>query len=108
MAEKTLVELANHFHVGPLSILRRLLENGLTTSEYYKDRHSTWNKPSFGRAKHPEGRNIAKETIKEKGRTYVSLAFTAFDQNRIDLKDLSDFLGVKLSYIPKTRQLLNA
>lgn len=107
-SKKDLVELANHFHVGPLSILRSLLENGLTTSEYYKDRHSAWNKPSFGRAKHPEGRNIAKETIKEKGRTYVSLAFTAFDQNKIDLKDLSDYLGVKLSYIPNTRQLLNA
>ena len=44
-------------------------------------------------------------TLKEKGRTYVSPAFSAYDQNRIDLKDLSDFLGVKLSYIPKTRQL---
>ena len=107
-SKKDLVELANHFHMGPLSILRSLLENGLTTTEYYKDRHRAWNKPSFGRAKNPEGRNIAKETIKEKGRTYISLAFTAFDQNRIDLKDLSDFLGVKLSYIPKTRQLLNA
>jgi hypothetical protein len=38
----------------------------------------------------------------------VSLAFSAFDQNRIDLKDLSDFLGLKISYIPKTRQLLTA
>ncbi len=107
-AKKELIELANHFHVGPLAILRSLLENKLTTLEYYKDRHKAWNKPSFGRAKKPEGRNIAKETIKEKGRTYISLAFSAFDQKRIDLKDLSDFLGVKLSYIPKTRQLLNA
>ncbi len=106
-AKKDLIELGNYFHAGPLAILRRLLENKLTTPDYYKDRHKAWNKPSFGRAKHPEGRNIAKETIKEKGRTYISLAFTAFDQNRIDLKDLSDFLGVKLSYIPKTRQLLN-
>ena len=107
-AKKELIELANHFHVGPLAILRSLLENKLTTLEYYKDRHKAWNKPQFGRAKKPEGRNIAKETIKEKGRTYISLAFSAFDQKRIDLKDLSDFLGVKLSYIPKTRQLLNA
>ena len=107
-SKKDLIELANHFHVGPLAILRSLLENKLTTLAYYKDRHQDWNKPSFGRAKKPEGRNIAKETIKEKGRTYISLAFSAFDQNRIDLKDLSDFLGVKLSYIPKTRQLLNA
>lgn len=106
--KKELIELGNHFHVGPLAILRSLLENKLTTLAYYKDRHQAWNKPSFGRSKHPEGRNIAKETIKEKGRTYISLAFSAFDQNRIDLKDLSDFLGVRLSYIPKTRQLLNA
>ncbi|MHB1178001.1 MAG: ImmA/IrrE family metallo-endopeptidase [Daejeonella sp.] len=106
-AKKELVELANYFHVGPLAILRSLLESNLTTIEYYKNRHLAWNKPSFGRAKHPEGRNLAKETIKEKGRAYISLAFSAFDQNRIDLKDLSDFLGVKLSYISKTRQLLN-
>ncbi len=107
-AKKDLVELANHFHVGPLAILRSLLENKLTTLAYYKDRHDVWNKPTFGRAKKPEGRNIARETIKEKGRTYISLAFSAFDQNRIDIKDLSDFLGIKLSYIPRTRQLLNA
>jgi len=104
---RSLIELANHFQVGPLAILRSLLVNDLTTPEYYKDRHQAWNKPTFGRSKKPEGRNIPKETIKEKGRTYVSLAFSAYDQNRIDLKDLSDFLGVKLSYIPQTRQLLN-
>lgn len=107
-AKKDLIELANHFHAGPLAILRSLLENKLTTLTYYKEKHQAWNKPTFGRAKKPEGRNIAKETIKEKGRTYISLAFSAFDQNRIDLKDLSDFLGVRLSYIPRTRQLLNA
>ena len=103
-----LVILGSHFHVGPLAILRSLLENNLTTPDFYKEKHKAWNKPSFGRAKKPEGRNIAKETIKEKGRTFISLAFSAYDQNRIDLKDLSDFLGIKLSYIPRTRQLLNA
>jgi len=107
-AKNDLIELASHFHVGPLAILRSLLENKLTTSQFYKEKHQAWNKPTFGRAKIPEGRNMAKETIKEKGRTYISLAFTAFDQNRIDIKDLSDFLGVKLSNIPKTRQYLNA
>lgn len=106
-AKKDLIELGIHFHVGPLAILRSLLENNLTTPAFYNDRHQAWNKPSFGRAKKPEGRNIAKETIKEKGKTYISLAFSAFDQNRIDLKDLSDFLGVKLANISKTRQLLN-
>lgn len=106
--KKDLVELGNYFHVGPLAILRSLLENKLTTPVFYKEKHQAWNKPQFGRAKHPEGKNIAKETIREKGRTYISLAFSAYDQNRIDLKDLSDFLGIRLSYIPKTRQLMNA
>ncbi|MFW5983137.1 MAG: ImmA/IrrE family metallo-endopeptidase [bacterium] len=107
-AKKDLVDLANHFHVGPLAILRSLLENGLTTTAFYKEKHEKWNKPQFGRAKNPEGRNLAKEAVQEKGRTYIGLAFKAYDQNRISLKDLSDFIGVKLSYIPKTRQLLNA
>ena len=103
-----LVRMGNNFHVGPLAILRRLLELDLTTPEFYSEKHKDWNKPSFGRSKYPEGRNIPKETIREKGRTYVGLAFKAYDQNRIDLKDLSDFLGVKLSYIPKTRQLISS
>ena len=102
-----LVKLGNIFHVGPLAILRSLLENRLTTVAFYKEKHQAWNKPQFGRAKEPKGRELHKESIQERGRTSVSLAFSAFDQNRIDLKDLSDFLGLKISYIPKTRQLLN-
>ncbi len=107
-AKGDLVALGNYFHVGPLAILRSLLQNNLTSSAFYDQKHIIWNKPQFGRSKNPEGRNIAKETIKEKGRTYLSMAFKAYDQNRIDLKDLSDFLGIKLSYITRTRQLMNA
>ena len=103
-----LVKLGSIFHVGPLAILRSLLENKLTTAAFYKEKHLTWNKPQFGRAKEPKGRELHKESMQERGRTFVSLAFSAFDQNRIDLKDLSDFLGLKISYIPKTRQLLSA
>lgn len=106
--KKDLSELADHFHIGLLSVLRSLLELKLTSKEFYLEKHRLWNKQSFGLSKNPEGRNIPKEIIKEKGRSYISLAFSAFDENKIDIKDLSDFLGVKLSYIPKTRELLNA
>ncbi|MFI5263096.1 MAG: XRE family transcriptional regulator [Candidatus Kapaibacterium sp.] len=107
--KQLLAQIGDHFHAGPLAILRGLLEIGLTTREFYFEKHKIWNtQSSFGRSQHPEGRNPSKETIKEKGKSYVSLAFQAFDQNRINLKDLSDYLGIKLSYIPKTRQLLNA
>ncbi len=107
-SKKELIELGEYFHVGPLAILRSLKELQLTTSSFYNEKHEAWNKPQFGRSKKPEGRNIPKETIKEKGKSYVWLAFNAYDQNRINLKDLSDFLGVRLSYIPKTRQLLDS
>ena len=107
--KKDLIALGEHFHVGPLVILRSLLENNRTTPEFYKNKHKAWNKPQFVRSKQPqEGRNIARETVNEKGKTYVSLAFKAYDQKRIDLKDLADYLGVKLSYIPKTRELLHS
>jgi Zn-dependent peptidase ImmA (M78 family) len=105
--QKDLAVLGSYFHAGPLSILRSLLQNNLTTPEFYREKHQAWNKPTFGRAKEPKGREIHKETLKEKGRTYVAMAFSAFDQNRIDIKDLSDFLGIKFSYIPKTRELLS-
>ncbi len=107
-SKKELIELGEYFHVGPLAILRSLKELQLTTSSFYNEKHEAWSKPQFGRAKKPEGRNIPTETIKEKGKSYVWLAFNAYDQNRINLKDLSDFLGVRLSYIPKTRQLLDS
>ncbi len=103
--KKDLVQLANYFHVGPLSILRRLLENGLTTKQYYEEKHKAWNKPNFGKNK--KGREIYKESFHERGRTYVRLAFQAYDHNKIGLKDLSDFLGLRFAYISKTRELLS-
>ncbi len=54
-AKNDLVELANYFHVGPLAILRKLLDNGLTTKSFYIEKHQAWNKPTFGRAKEPKG-----------------------------------------------------
>lgn len=103
---RELTEIGNIFHMGPLAVLRRLLEFNLTTSEFYESKHKEWNRPPFGISKEHEGRNIPKEKIKERGRRYVNLAFKAYDHNRIDLKDLSDYLGLRISDLPKTRQLI--
>jgi Zn-dependent peptidase ImmA (M78 family) len=105
-AKLDLIEIGNGFDTGPLVILRRLLDNNRTTRSFYEEKHDAWNKPTFGKAKEPEGRNIPKEIIREKGKTYIGLALNAFDRNKINLKDLSDYLGVKFSYIPRIRQLL--
>lgn len=105
-SKNDLIDIGNSFYVGPLLILRRLYYHNMITKEFYEEKHKAWNKPSFGRAKEPEGRNVPKEIIKERGKSYISLAFNAFEQNKINLKELSDYLGAKLSYIPKIRQLI--
>lgn len=105
-AKKDLLELGKIFHAGPLAILRSLLKNKLTTQKFYTECHKKWNKPQFGKSN--KGRMIPEEIIKEKGKSYVSLAFSVFDKNKISLIELADFLGIKLRYIPRTRQLLNA
>jgi len=101
-----LIEIGNLFFVGRLVILRKLYELDLTTKDYYEEKHNAWNKPSFGRAKEPKGRDIPREIVYERGKTFISLAFRAFEQNKINLKELSDYLGAKLGYIPKIRQHL--
>jgi Zn-dependent peptidase ImmA (M78 family) len=103
-----LTEIGKVFHMGPLATLRRLLDNGLTTPEFYESKHIIWNQPTFGISKEHKGRNMPKEIISERGKNYITLAFKAFDQNKIDLKDLSDYLGLKISSIPKARQILFA
>ena len=60
-AKKDLIELSKYFHVGPLAILRCLLTNNLTTSEYYNKKHEVWNKPTFGRSK-----NLKAEILQKK------------------------------------------
>lgn len=105
-ASKDLIEIGNSFFVGRLVILRKLYDLELTTKKYYEEKLKTWNRPSFGRAKESEGRNIPKEIVKERGKTFLSLAFGAYEQNKINLKELSDYLGAKLIYIPKIRQHL--
>lgn len=106
-SKNDLIKIGSFFNVGLLVILRRLLDHELTSKEFYEEKHNMWNKPQFGRAKEPEGRNIPKEIIKERGKTYIGLALNAFERNLINLKDLSDYLGVKFSYIPRIRQQLH-
>jgi len=103
---KDLIEIGNEFFVGRLVILKKLYDLRLTTKPYYEEKLNSWNKPVFGRAKEPEGRNIPKEIVKERGKTYISLAFDAYRQNRINIKELSDYLGAKLIYIPQIREQL--
>ena len=102
--EYILKDIARDFKVSKEVILRRLLILGLTTKEYYSNKHeewkSTYRKP-FGR-----GRNEIRICIQERGKKYVSMVFRAYERNKIDNMNVADYLGLKLDRISKVKELL--
>jgi Zn-dependent peptidase ImmA (M78 family) len=101
---QVLNSIANDFRVSKEVILRRLLINGKTTNDFYKKWRETHVKEyhRFGRGK----RNIVKERIEERGKKYVSMVFTAYNQAKIGSLDAADYLGVKIDQIPKVQEMM--
>jgi Zn-dependent peptidase ImmA (M78 family) len=101
---QVLNSLANDFRVSKEVILRRLLINGKTTNDFYKKWRSEYVKEyrPFGRGK----RNTIKERIQERGKKYVSMVFTAYNQAKIGTLDAADYLGVKIDQIPKVQEMM--
>lgn len=100
-----LSSIANDFRVSKEVILRRLLIHGKTTNDFYKKWREKYVKEyhPFGRGK----RNRIKERIQERGKKYVSMVFTAYNQDKISVLDVADYMEVKIDQIPRVRELLN-
>lgn len=96
--------IANDFRVSREVILRRLLTHGKTTNDFYKKWREKYVKEyhRFSRGK----RNILKERIQERGKKYVSMVFTAYNQAKIGTLDAADYLGVKIDQIPKVQEMM--
>ncbi len=98
--------IANDFRVSKEVILRRLLINGRTSNDFYKkwrDKYVKEYRP-FGRG---GKRNRIKERIEERGKKYVSMVFTAYNQEKISTLDVADYMEVKIDQIPKVRELIS-
>jgi Zn-dependent peptidase ImmA (M78 family) len=100
-----LSSIANDFRVSKEVILRRLLIHGKTTTDFYKKWREKYVKEyhPFGRGK----RNRIKERIQERGKKYVSMVFTAYNQDKISVLDVADYMEVKIDQIPKVRELIS-
>jgi Zn-dependent peptidase ImmA (M78 family)/DNA-binding XRE family transcriptional regulator len=101
---QTLNSIAKDFRVSKEVVLRRLLIHGRTTNDFYKRWREKYVKEfhRFGRGK----RNIVKERIQERGKKYVSMVFTAYNQAKIGTLDAADYLGVKIDQIPKVQEMM--
>jgi len=100
-----LSELASRFSVSREVILRRLLILEMTTDEFYNRKRGEFRKA------YEEQRKKKKDTggfaphhrliIRNNGPAYTKLVLNAYYRDAITVRDVSDYLGIKIKHIGK-------
>ena len=97
----TLTELGAKRHVGPEVILRRLYNAGLTTKQFYEEKHEKWSSAKTGGRGGGSGRDILKEKVREKGKGFTRLALEAWESRKISLKDFADYMDITIDQVKR-------
>ncbi len=98
-----LKEIAELFKTSSEVVLRRLLDLGKTTRQFYNLKRSQWIKRSYK----PSGPMRIKQSTKvinSKGKPFISTLYRAYYEDKISLSDLAKNLGVKLKHISEIEQ----
>lgn len=101
-SENFLKDIARDFKVSKEVILRRLWILGLTSKEYYLQKHKEWKskyKEPFRRGKKDE----VKICLQERGKKYVSMVFDAYERRKINSMGVADYLGVTSDKISRVK-----
>ncbi len=87
-------------------IVRRLLELGLTTKEFYESKREEYQENSETRSS-PKGGYVppAVNISSLLGRRFITTLFSALDQGKITPNDFSDYAGIKLKHFDKLRAI---
>ena len=102
VCEENCETLAQHYHVSREVILRKFLDKGKVFQDSYDAFVLEWNK----QLKKPSGGNHYLTQRAYLGEHYLELAFKRYYDNRIDVNQLSEYVGEKISNIPKLENLL--
>lgn len=102
--EKTIQQLANNYKVSREVILRRLLDKKLITSDFYGQMVARWR--SIKRRKGDGGPDHYVKKRAYLGQRYLELVFSHLYQNRISVDQAADYLGVKVSKLPRMEEFL--
>lgn len=105
-SDEILKELAKDFKVSQEVILRRLVILNKTSVDFYKRKREEWQgkewQKGWGR------KNPPKKCIVENGIPFVSLVLDANRQGKITYSDISDYLAIRIRYLPKIEQLIGS
>ncbi len=107
--------LASIFTVSRISILRRLLTLELTDRSFYKAKEAEYargyaefleRKKASSASKRFGGRNMPYEAFSLLGRSFIRMVLTPYHNDRITLRDVSDYLNLKTDHIPRVERIL--
>ncbi|CAN5757753.1 XRE family transcriptional regulator [soil metagenome] len=112
-SDDKLYNLAEHFGVSREVTLRRLLTIGKTTESFYKQKREQYQAEYRIKVNQDtaEKKSIRVpqhyKIINQTGRKFAKLVIDSYNQNKISLLDVSEFLGTKLKHLPKIEQALS-
>ena len=108
-------ELAVTYSVSREALLRRLLTFGLTTQAFYRTKRAQYNEEFFTQQERQRERqkgqefrrNPPREAISTIGEPFVRLVLDNYYQDRITLRDVSSYLGVRVKHFPRIEQAIS-
>lgn len=93
--DRHIEELANKYKVSREVILRRYRDNNLVTSEEYENRVKVWNNQYSQKKSSTGGGNYYATLRTYLGEKYMRAAFQQYYRQKINKRELADYLGVK-------------
>lgn len=105
--DQEIAQLARTYRVSQEVIVRRLLICGLTTDEFYQRKRTELGHPK--RRDSSGGPQPYRRAISTVGKTFIRLVLTNYYQENITVRDVSDFLNVRLKHLGRIeREVMGA
>lgn len=107
--DELLIPIAKDFGVSREVILRRLLDLGLTTKDFYEKNKERFAQEIIRQKEQSSGGFVppALDVVSAKGSRFVSLVFDALNSSMITPSDAADYLGVKSKHFGKIESNLS-
>jgi Zn-dependent peptidase ImmA (M78 family) len=98
---KAISEIAHRYSVSREVVLRRLIDNGAISKEYYETKAAEWNKEYLRREKTIGGGNFYLTHLSYLGEGYTKVAFENYYRGRVSRSELANHLNINARNLPK-------
>lgn len=93
--EQSTTDLASYYSVSREVILRKLLDRGIVSQEYYEEMGQNWIEEFEESRKSGRGGNYYATQAEYLGDRYMNLAFSQYYEGNISLQELASYLNIK-------------